>query len=809
MIQLEGYNPWTEVIDKTAAGFEKGFKEAAKRSEERRKQQTKNAARVRGSVKNFLGLYDTHRAFRDNPEQTKILEDLTRKYVSAGYEPDDAVMAAYEDVLGNKPPDDEESRSSPWKGNPSFTEALGLPPAISKNGLLSDVGKGLKKGGRALSRLASFPTEVWSELQKNKRSKIGKLQGLSDEEIVAKEKELGNKTLLELYDELTGGEGVPENFAERLAQGVPLGAPGVAGELAGELTENIGLPEWAQGTANLITFMTTHKMMNPSVKGIVGHAEHVAKKTGTTPEAVIEKAQMESGVALEDVIAGDSEAVSTLKDKITKVPEVGEKVKGTPKEFFNKKAAIKERETFGSRLPDSPLDYYYESEAKKASAERAKGPEVVAREAEIRSRLQPEEKALFEDIKKQREQLTRMEQEIKKVSGEARDRIDVLKQYSQKKYNDTLERLKDIQYEMRYGRPRPTEAEIDAQIQKSIETIEDGIKNPTEKTEAAAKRQLDLDKEYLDRSSKIIDRGELPGEIRPDTFIKMKRKYAEGYKTQIQKLKDEIKSLKGERDSISLKKIANNKNAIDHYENRIKRFNSDIVNQTDKIKAMRALEKPSGAFYKNQINSLKKDNALFKHDLFKQKKIKSTEDIKSKKVYQKFNTEISSAKKAAENPTKENIQEIAKETGKSENDIIKTLDEVEKGVKGLEKPVKEGTVSPRTENDFYKYMKRTTLGLASGYALGFVQASVEEIFGIKPDAYMMKSLARGLHRGYWGPTSWGYSATRDLFDGLQAAELKKLKKNPAAWNRYLDKLQKKHGTAKVKRVRKAAMEVEE
>ena len=164
--------------------------------------------------------------------------------------------------------------------------------------------------------------------------------------------------------------------------------------------------------------------------------------------------------------------------------ETSEKVKMTPKTVFNKKAAIKQREAFGAKLSESPLEAHYDIEAKNAAKEAGKGESVRAREAEIRERLAPRRKESLEDIRQKQEQLTRIERERQSaVDPEAKARLNTHYDYQVKAIQEATDKLKDVQYQMKYGRaPSPTEAEIDSQIKKSIESYEDAIKNPTEKT---------------------------------------------------------------------------------------------------------------------------------------------------------------------------------------------------------------------------------------------------------------------------------------------------------------------------------------
>lgn len=749
----------------------------------------KKKAKIRPGVKSFLSLYDKNQFFKSNPEQIAALEERTSKYVDQGFEPDEAVTAAYHDILSGSP---DQGSATPEKsefakafsGDPELLQKLGI---ASKEGILSDIGRGLQKGGRIGVSLLDIPFQLAREANYMGRGNF--------------------ETLTDLYDKLTEGKAKPTNVAEEYAYGLPFGPAGVAAVHAEKTLETAGLPESVQRAGGIISFLAAHRLKVPAVKDILGKAKKVSEATGVSTEEVLASAQKESGVNLEKVAEGDKQAVSEFSKKITETPKVAEKVSEAPKTFFNKKAAEKQREIFGAKLPESPLEEYYDIRAKEIEKEAAKRPETIARDKEIRERLAPEENRLYTELRTQTEQLKNIERELKGTSFENKDRIEVLRDFQSKKINQTLENLKDIQYEMKYGRPRPSEAEINAQIEKSIVKFKEGIENPTEKTQKDITHQLELDKKYLDRASKLIDRGELPGEIRPDTHIKMKQKYLEGYKSAIENARNEVAELKGETDAASRKKIIENQELVKRLTDRIKRLQWDIVNQTDNIKAMRALEKPSGAFYKQQIKSLKKDNALFKDDLFKHKRLKTPEELKTQKVFKGEASKIEKGRELIESPTKEKIEEAAKDAGKDETEFTKALKQVREEVKASKKKVDEGTVDPKIESKLFKKIKGFAAYVGGGTALGVIQGLSEEIFNIKPDSKLLRIISRFVGLGSLGSSTFGYKMVRDYFDSAQADELIKLRSNPAAWNRYIKNMEAKHGNAKVKRVLKKVNEV--
>lgn len=772
------------------SGLETGtqlYESYQKNKEQKKIELAKKSAKIRPGIKSFLSLYDKNKAF--DSEMIGNLENLSHKYVEQGFEPDEAISAAYNDILGSSETQNAGAQKSEmpghFSGDKDLAQRLGI---ISKEGALSDIATGLKKGGRIAANILDFPFAI---------AKKGNYMGR------------GNfKSPTDYYDELTGGKGTPTNAVERVAQGIPFGLPGVAGAFTEEALHSAGLPESVQQTGGILVFLGSHRIKVPELKNVIGDAKKVAEKTGQTTEQVLANAQKESGVSLEKIASGDKESISALKNKISKAPEISKKVEQTPKAFFNKKAAEKQRAVFGAKLPEGPLQEYYGIKAREAETQASKRPETLQREKEIRDRLAPEETKVYKELQNQKEQLNRIEQERRMATGEAKQRLDMHHDFQLKKFNETREALKDIQYEMKYGRSRPSEAEIDAQIQKSVKEFEEGITNPTEKTEKAIKRQLDLDKQYLERASKILSRGELPGEIRPDTFIKMKQKYLQGYKAAIERAKAQFQALKGETDAMSKAKIQANQELVKRLSDRVKRLEADVVNQTDNIRSMRALEKPSGAFYKQQLKALKKDAALFEHDLFKQHRIKNPEEIKTSKVFKDASADIKAGKDLAENPSRENVEKIVTETGKKESEILGALKELKKGVEDIKTPVKTGTLNPNQERKLTGRLKFAVKYMGGGAALGALIGTLEEVFGVKLNTTFMKQIARILGYGTVGATTFGKSIVRDIFDDVQASELKKLRGNPSAWNKYLKNMELKHGKAKVRRVLKSVNQKE-
>ena len=497
-------------------GIPKGLEFSYKMGVKNRADQQKNRSKIVPAIKAHLSLYDRNKNF--NAEKIGMLEEKVSEYVDAGIPANDAVSVAFKELT-------EGGKSSDKR---DIFDQMGVSKPDEKGGFF-EKGKG------------SFnsPAEIWE-----KAKRIPAILGRSATQLFDLPFQLAKKsgvsprgkilndfdTLTDFYDQLTGGKGKPENAAERIAGGTILGLPGLAAAGVEEGLHQVGAPEWAQTVGGIATFILAGRARVPQFNTIAKEAEKVAEKTGKSVEEVIANAAEKAKIDPAAIAEGDTNAIRSLKDKITEAPKISSKVTETPKTVFNKKAAQKERRIFGEKLAESPLDEYYSIKSKEIEKQASKRPETLAREKEIRAQLAPEEKKLFEDIRHKRDDLARMDKARKNLVGQEKARVDTLYLHRVKSIEEATEKLKDVQYQMKYGRARPSEAEVNAQIEDSVKRYKESIESPTPENIKALERQLDLDKKYIERATKLADRGELSGEIRPDTFLRMKSKYLEGYK---------------------------------------------------------------------------------------------------------------------------------------------------------------------------------------------------------------------------------------------------------------------------------------
>ena len=667
-------------------------------------------------------------------------------------------------------------------------------------------------------------------------------QGFTPEEIAQGRKEVQSqlpfflrqegerKPLTESYLEATGGVGPGENKIERAIQGA-LGTfhpAGAVGSLASEAAEELGAPPVVQAAADALGFVLALKggvKLKANIlkanNQVLSKAESIATKTGQEVEEVIKAAQESSGANLEKALAGDVKEINKLNRAVSKeVPKVAEKVAATEKTVFNPKQAIKEREIFGAKLPESPFEAYYKIEAEKVAKQAAKTPPTLVKEAELTSRVKPLEEAKFNELQTQKQQLKDLESSVKNLEGSNKARVEATIGFKQREIQKTLDELKDLNYELKYFRKRPSEAEINSQIRKSGEEFIAEARKPTEAGQKRLQKTLNADKEYIERAEKLIARGELPGELRPDTHIKMKQKYLDGYEAMIGELKESNKALRGARDVESLKTIADNKRAMNYLQGRQNRLKSDIVNQTDKIKAMKAVEGPSGAFYRQQLKGLRQDVEQFQHDFFKQPKVKQPTQMKAEKVVGKHFKSTAEAEKLGEQvakaPTTENIKEAAEATNQSPKQVREEIDQLKTKMKESAEKVKAGKATEKdvqqaekeVNNSVSKWQMRaklTTKTIAKSFAWGIGKGIVEEEFDIKiPSIYSTLGLSLiGKQNRIAGKAvglSLGVKLVNTIYDMKEASKLKDLRKNPNEYTSYVQSLRKRYSAKRVNKI---------
>jgi hypothetical protein len=603
-------------------------------------------------------------------EQNKIRERARALFDEQDISEQEAIEAATNEFITSQ---DQANQPKSALENKLQTN-LGTSPKGLLEGL-KDTGIGLLKGGRSIVEhlAANSPTNpaFFADLLTGQKP-----------------------TPLTQFDVITQGKGQPENAVERIVSRYPLGAVGFGGAAAREAALAAGLPEWAQDAADLIGSFAAGGIKLPAGKqkavgAVLNEAKVTAEKLGKPVEVILGEAAQKSGVDLSKIAEGEAAAINKLKRAVSKeVPEVGKKVTETEKFAFQKEKAMKGRERAVEAIKERPLEKYYEN--KKPVQHEA--PTVV-KQQEVIERVTPQINAKNKELIESERSLSQFKEARKTALPENRARLDSNIKHAEDIHIPRLKNeIEDLKYELKNFRKRLSDQQILEEVTKSGQKFAEEAKNPTEKGQKAIQRQIDLDREYVERAAEIAKKSKLAGEIKPDTFIKMKQAYLDGYNALVKNLREEIRDLKGSNNPAILKQIADKHKAIKYLEQRGTRLKADIQNQTDKLKVMSHLEKSSGAFVKQQLKSTRKDILDFQKDWITENQHRvHPEEFKTDVVAQKeFSKSIH---RAQEKPTLENISKVAEEAGIPKEEVKKVIDDAkqmgEKGNKPLNEMVKE------------------------------------------------------------------------------------------------------------------------
>lgn len=669
----------------------------------------------------------------------------------------------------------------------------GVRPLVNLSDIGTNIGKLLTEGGAEIyDKLAGTPQEKIDERNAENKKKLEKI---------------GFKTNTQRFDELTKGKGIPEGQLQEIIAGYPFGTSGIISKGAEVAAKNLGAPEWLQSALEFTTFLASEGTNLPKKlsNNITDLAKKVSAKTGQSVEEVIGKAQKTANVDFDKIIKGDTKEAAKLNNELSKELKSSlEKVKQTPKTVFNSKAAIEERELFGSKLPEQPLrDYYAE-------------PKEIAVSKDISERLEPL-------IKTKENELNNAFSQLREVQARARNAQNMAEQQRWQSIanfqeNSLIaklqEELRDLKYEAKYGIKRPSETQLNAQVEKSINEMVDLAKNRSPENIKKFNRQLELDQKYLDSAQKILDRGEIPGEFRPDTFIQRKQKYLDAYEKKIKELKDQLPKLESEQ-------LASTKEAIDFLEKRANRLKADIVNQSNKLKVMSKLKPPSAAFYKQGLKDAFKDIEEFQRDFFKDntKRVLKNEGLKTKVTAKKKIESL--GEELGKNPSRETAKKLLKEetpnaratkedADKFKAELEKRAEKVEEGAKEAKEGFKEaakqtehGVEKKELYKKIYKGLKKViTHGVGVGAAIGVLQAFSEEYLHVKPNATLLRHILGATRITSLGAQGAVHDYFQSLFDEGYLKKMQELRNNPEKLNKYLREIEQNQGKGKVKRLQK-------
>lgn len=406
--------------------------------------------------------------------------------------------------------------------------------------------------------------------------------------------------------------------------------------------------------------------------------------------------------------ATKKEAAEYLKAKITPMPEEG------PVKETAQKAQMAEKQTEKAAIGETQLQEQEKLQKKTVTA-LSKEPveEIFKKEKEVKSRPETiaKEEARISDIE---DRITPLRTQVKEAGSEiaglqfelrnaetAEAKAKIQEKLDRAEYNrdELVGKIKDLQFEIRHKTKPKTHAELAEDIDTSIGTIKEDIKNAKEISEEKIKKDLEAHEKAIRKAEEILKRRRFLGEKEADYYTRLKQQYADAYNDIIAQNEKMIDSLEGKRTKIAQKLKSDLEKMNNILRERLKRANADIQIHKNKRAIQRLTKGARGAFYRKELAKLRGDVESLKENLFKQNKIKNQLETKTEeafkeapksqhKIYSKEQAEAE-AKNAGtslndiENETKKTFEKMEKESPKEQVETLKDFLEKANGKKIL------------------------------------------------------------------------------------------------------------------------------
>jgi hypothetical protein len=400
-------------------------------------------------------------------------------------------------------------------------------------------------------------------------------------------------------------------------------------------------------------------------------------------------------------------------------------------EKFNRKEIEKIRGEKAEKLVQSPLEEYYAP--KKEVVHR---PETLAKEAERIKPLQAKIKQSERSLLNLQYDILKAEERLKDGAAELGEsgvkRVQALIDHNKLQHQKHLNEIRAAQFEIKYGKPPATTEQIQVQISKSFDEIRAGIKDPTAAKVQKLEKALEQNKEAVETAQRLTDRGELPGPKVFDEFIKIKQEYVKAYGDLIEELGTFIRENKGDKALAS--QVENARRIKGLVEQSRERAKASIVNQTDKRKAMKTLEGASGALWKNLLKDVRTDVDAFKKQWVKVNSVMNPAEKRTLEAVQKTGVAKKDYKTPASTPKPLEAGAEAKagaQKKKADQEFKDTIGSFGEKFQGGKSTEKDIV---KAENAMQKYLKRLNGipgKLLKGGAIGALQSIFEEMTGIK------------------------------------------------------------------------------
>lgn len=559
------------------------------------------------------------------------------------------------------------------------------------------------------------------------------------------------------------------------------------------------------------------------VPGLWNKVKDVAKVADVGEKKVVEEAVSSlanRGITVEKIAAGDANAVNELQKEVNIVADRWKQA-----EKFKRKELEKIREETGKKLAASPLEEYYAPKK-----EVSHKPETILKEAERVKPLQTKLHQLERSLANTYYSELRTAEALQKARAENApqaviDRLEAGVKLDQMKRAKLLNDIKATEFEIKHKKPPSTTEQIKEQIDKTFEELRKSIKDPNNEKLLKVQEQLKKDQSAIELAQKLAARGDLPGKEVFDEFIKIHEQYNKAYGDLIKELKEFETLHKGEK--AFAEQVQNAKNLRQTVEQMKKVGEAKVANQIQKRKAMKLIDKPSGAFYRNMLKNLKADVEHFQKSYIKWNQIANPSEAKTVSAAKRgleapakeAEKVAKEAAEAAKNPTQENLLKLEKETGiphKSSEDFFKSARKEAQEIHGK---LEAGKATPADEKALlnnlmriYKKLPRYQKGIVNGIVLGATQGLLEEYTGYKPTTYeagLVASIASGgrskLAVGTGVVAGMIFKRIHAAFDNAEAQQLKK-RRNTPEFQKYRLNLEERYGKTRANKIVKKATE---
>jgi len=141
----------------------------------------------------------------------------------------------------------------------------------------------------------------------------------------------------------------------------------------------------------------------------------------------------------------------------------------------------------------------------------------------------------------------------------------------------------------------------------------------------------------------LLERGEVPGHITPDTYLRVQEAYAKSYGEMLNKLKAYKNTLRTQAPHLDAETVKRVDDTIHILEQKLKSLNAKTALQRDAILSKKAVKGPQGAFTRHEIRRALgdtiKENSNLQKAMFKVEKAAPSAESMGKYIEAKFHKE--------------------------------------------------------------------------------------------------------------------------------------------------------------------------